>query len=66
MRHKVNLEIINLMGISGLLKSLESIQTKKHISDYKNLRIGVDGYCWLHKAVYSMRNDLIENPNSTK
>lgn len=54
------------MGINGLLKSLESIKTQKHISDYKGKRIAIDGYCWLHKSLYSMKNEIISNPDSDK
>jgi exonuclease-1 len=54
------------MGITGLLKSLETISNKKHLSDYKGKRIAVDGYCWLHKAIYMIKSEVIENPNSTK
>jgi exonuclease-1 len=54
------------MGINGLLKSLESISTKKHLTEYKGMKVAVDGYCWLHKSIYLIKSEIIENPNSTK
>ena len=40
------------MGISGLLPLLKPVTTSGHISAFRNRRIAVDGYAWLHKAVY--------------
>ena len=54
------------MGINGLLKSLESIKKQKHISEFKGKRIAVDGYCWLHKSIYSIRNEILDNRDSDK
>lgn len=54
------------MGIKGLLKNLESITERKHISDYKGKRIGIDGYCWLHKSLFAIKNEIIENPESDR
>ncbi len=54
------------MGISNLLRALESIQINRHLSYYKGMKMAVDGYCWLHKSVYSMTNEIFENPNSKK
>lgn len=41
------------MGINSLLLNLKSITTKRHISDYSGQSAGIDGYSWLHKALYS-------------
>ncbi len=54
------------MGINGLLKQLDSISQKKHLSEYRGKKMAVDGYCWLHKSIYLIKNEVFENPNSTK
>lgn len=54
------------MGINGLLRNLDSISNKKHISEYKGKRVAVDGYCWLHKSIFLIKNEILENPNSTR
>ena len=54
------------MGINGLLKALESIAIDRHLSYYRNKKMAVDGYCWLHKSVYLMSNEIITNPQSKK
>ena len=54
------------MGINGLLKSLDSIKEQKHISNYKGKKIAIDGYCWLHKSLYSIKNEILENPDSNR
>ena len=40
------------MGINGLLINTKSVGIRKHLSDYRNKIIGVDGYAWLHKGIY--------------
>ena len=47
------------MGITGLLKALKSIQKPTHISELKGKKVGVDMYCWLHKAIYACPEDLV-------
>ncbi len=54
------------MGINGLLRQLESISTRKHLSEYKGKKVAVDGYCWLHKSIYLIQSEVFENPKSTK
>jgi exonuclease 1 len=46
------------MGIQGLLPLLKPITKAHHISFYKNRRVAVDGYSWLHKAVYGCCIDM--------
>ena len=46
------------MGIQGLLPALDSIKKKRHVKDYNGLKVAVDSYCWLHKAVYSCAFDV--------
>ena len=37
---------------------MSEIEKKRHVRDYKGLRVAVDGYCWLHKAVYTCKKEL--------
>jgi exonuclease 1 len=46
------------MGIHSLLEKLREIEQKKHVRAYAGQRIAVDGYCWLHKAVYTCKKEL--------
>ena len=54
------------MGISNLLKILESIQTSRHLSYYKGKKVAVDGYCWLHKSIYLLSEQIFHNPHSKR
>jgi exonuclease 1 len=54
------------MGISGLLPLLKPVTKVNHISSYKNKRIAVDGYAWLHKAVYGCCLELATGVDSDK
>ena len=54
------------MGISNLLKILESIQTSRHLSYYKGKKVAVDGYCWLHKSIYLLTEQIFHNPHSKR
>ena len=54
------------MGIGNLLIMLNSIQEKKHISDYRNKTLAVDGYSWLHKAIYTSGYDIAVQNDNTK
>lgn len=47
------------MGITGLLKALKSIQKPTHVSALRGKKVGVDMYCWLHKAIYACPEDLV-------
>ena len=49
------------MGVSGLLKALASITEPMRISDYAGKRVGIDGYCWLHRGVYGCAYELCNN-----
>lgn len=40
------------MGISGLLPFLEESSRPVHISEFKNLTVAIDSYCWLHKGAF--------------
>lgn len=54
------------MGIQNLLPAIKSvIDTDLHISHFRGKRVAVDGYAWLHKAVYSCCVELCENKPTT-
>lgn len=53
------------MGVYGLLKVFSSIQTEKNISSYRGSRVGIDTYCWIHKAVYLSAIELMTGKNAT-
>jgi exonuclease 1 len=46
------------MGITGLLPALRPVTHDLHVKDLKGLSVGVDTYCWLHKAVYACSEEL--------
>ena len=54
------------MGISNLLKILENIQVTRHLNYYKGKKIAVDGYCWLHKSIYLLSEQIFHNPHSKR
>jgi exonuclease 1 len=54
------------MGITGLLPLLKPVTKVNHISSYKNKRIAIDGYAWLHKAVYGCCLELATGVDSDK
>lgn len=41
------------MGIKNLLRETRSVGVRRHISEYAGQTVGIDGYVWLHRAVYS-------------
>jgi 5'-3' exonuclease len=46
------------MGIAGLLPSLRAVTKTTHVRELKGLSVGVDAYCWLHRAVHSCATEL--------
>jgi exonuclease 1 len=46
------------MGIKGLWKEVQPVCRAGHISQFRGLRVGVDTYCWLHRAVISCAAEL--------
>jgi exonuclease-1 len=46
------------MGITGLLPLLRSIQRPIRIDELRGETVGVDAYCWLHKACYGCAQEL--------
>eukprot|EP00826_Nyctotherus_ovalis_P057537 TRINITY_DN7874_c0_g3_i1.p1 TRINITY_DN7874_c0_g3~~TRINITY_DN7874_c0_g3_i1.p1 ORF type:complete len:434 (+),score=129.23 TRINITY_DN7874_c0_g3_i1:48-1304(+) len=57
---------IKAMGIQGLLRALKSIQTHRHIRDYRGQRAAIDAYGWLHKGSYSCAYELTKHIPTTK
>jgi exonuclease 1 len=54
------------MGITGLLRLLKPVTKSCHISLYNQKTIAIDGYAWLHKAVYSCCMELALGEESDK
>ncbi len=52
------------MGVPGLLQVLKPLVTASHISNFANRKVAVDGYSWLHKALYGCCVDIC-NGNET-
>ena len=49
------------MGIQNLLITLKPIEKQRHLSEYRGQTAGVDGYVFLHKAVYACAPGLLNN-----
>lgn len=54
------------MGITGLLPLLKDIQHQKSLACYSGQTIAVDGYAWLHRAVYLCALELSTNQPTHK
>lgn len=54
------------MGITGLLPILKNTLEKKHISEFRNKRIGIDGFPWLYQILNSVAEELYYNISTTK
>lgn len=55
------------MGVTSLLQELKSIISLKSIKDLsKDLKIAIDGHCWLHRGCYSCAKDVVKNMPTTK
>lgn len=48
------------MGINSLLKTLKDITKRKHLNTYSGMKIGIDGHCWLHKALIFAGNIVLK------
>lgn len=51
------------MGINGLLRNTKSVGQRRHISYYRNKRVAIDGYAWMHKAVHNSAMDIVFEKN---
>ena len=49
------------MGIEGLLKFVAAKARRINLAQLKGKKIGIDGYVWLHKAVFSGNLELATN-----
>lgn len=49
------------MGIKDLLKNFEPITKKMHLKDFVHKRVAIDASGWLHKALYTVTEDLIDS-----
>ena len=48
------------MGVDGLLKALQPLAEERvHVGRYKDKRVVIDGYTWLHKACYACAGDVV-------
>lgn len=54
------------MGIKSLFKMLKPIEKKNHLKNFKGMKMGIDTYCWLHKAVYVFAEEIASNEECTK
>ena len=58
---------LSKMGISGLLPLVkDAMQQNSHIHNYRGQRVAVDGYAWLHKAVFVCATELAKGQSSPK
>lgn len=54
------------MGITGLLPIVKHTLQKKHISEFKNKKIGIDAFPWLYQILNSIPEELFYNISTTK
>ncbi|OQR95452.1 exonuclease 1 [Thraustotheca clavata] len=54
------------MGITNLLPQLKSITTSTTLENYRGKTVAVDGYCWLHRGVYSCSQELCLGQETNK
>lgn len=48
------------MGITGLLPLVASVTRSTHLSEFKNLKVAVDAYVWLHRGAYGCSYELCQ------
>lgn len=53
------------MGITGLLPCLKPVTKSCHISSFRNYRVAVDTYSWLHRSVYSSGDLLLSSSSDS-
>lgn len=54
------------MGIKGLLASLKHCTVPAHVSEFRGTTVGIDGYAWLHRAVFSDLQNCLNNEVSDR
>lgn len=53
------------MGIENLLKFVGDVMEKSHLKNFSGLRVGIDGYCWLHRSIYAKNMEMAIDSSST-
>lgn len=53
------------MGIKGLFPLITPLLKKRHISTFKNQKIGIDGHAWLHSILPSIALQLYKDEKTT-
>eukprot|EP00457_Paulinella_chromatophora_P002696 gb/GEZN01002701.1/.p1 GENE.gb/GEZN01002701.1/~~gb/GEZN01002701.1/.p1 ORF type:complete len:701 (-),score=78.66 gb/GEZN01002701.1/:287-2362(-) len=54
------------MGIQGLLPLLKSVMSPVNVSAYAGQRVGVDAYCWLHRAAFTCGREVSTGQETDK
>ncbi|KAL9647878.1 hypothetical protein ABK040_008151 [Willaertia magna] len=54
------------MGIQGLLPCVKHLCKKRHIQEFQNTKVAVDGYVWLHRGAYGCSAELCQNKPTDK
>ena len=54
------------MGIKSLLRSVRDVEEPVHISQLKDCRVGIDAYCWIHRAICSCSIELATGAKTSK
>ena len=54
------------MGIKCLLRNIKETEHRVHVSQLKGKRVGVDSYCWLHKAIMTCAIELVNQQPTRK
>lgn len=60
------INVLESMGITGLLPLLKSVQQPVHLSELSGKVIAVDAYVWLHRGVCSCATELATGEPTTK
>lgn len=50
------------MGVDGLIKFLQSIISKEHLSSFKDKRAAVDMMSWIYRACYNAAEPMRTEP----
>ncbi len=54
------------MGVKGLLRELNACMRTADLKSLKGLRVGIDGYCWLHRGAMACARDLVLEKETSK
>lgn len=53
------------MGITSLLQAIKPLLRSIHIKQYSNQTVAIDGYCWIHRAMYGSSTSMMNDKDST-